>query len=136
MTTRIRIELASPMGVALGLGPAAGVVLGIVAGLPGVAIGLAFGAVVGLVAGTALQRTEGLFRAARGRELDAIIGVSGGDLGAAPVRRNVEDPEVEVSWAEWLTLAAPRRGLTVTPAAHPPRFQACRPSPSPRCRRA
>ena len=79
-----RIEMATPVGVGVVLGLSAGVLLGMVAGIAGVVLGLAAGAVAGFLAGAAMHRDEGR-RAARVRELDEIIGVAGGDMGAAPV---------------------------------------------------
>jgi hypothetical protein len=104
-----RIEMATPVGVGVVLGLAAGVLLGMVAGLAGVFLGLAAGAGAGFLAGAAMHRDEG-HRAARVRELDAIIGVTGGDLGAAPV--SMPPPEASPSeWmAEWLTPPPPVAG--------------------------
>ena len=108
-----RIELATPLGVGALLGISAGVLLGLVAGWIGAFVGFAAGAAAGLLAGTAMHRDEGR-RAARGRELDAIIGVDGGDLGAAPVSMpppepgdDAQGPSSEQWMAEWLTPPPP-----------------------------
>jgi|HubBroStandDraft_6_1064221.scaffolds.fasta_scaffold1442252_2 hypothetical protein len=117
MRRSTRIELATPMGVGAILGLSAGIVTGIMAGMVGALVGLCVGSLVGLVAGTAMLRDEG-HRAARGRELDQIIGVSGGDMGAAPVsipptamREAREAEESSKAWmAEWLTPPPPVAG--------------------------
>ncbi|HEY8040922.1 MAG TPA: hypothetical protein VIF15_14050 [Polyangiaceae bacterium] len=110
-TLRARIELATPLGVGILLGLATGILLGMVAGGMGALVGLAAGAGAGFLAGTAMHRDEGR-RAARARELDAIIGVAGGDLGAAPV--SIPPPADEApstQWmAEWLTPPPPVAG--------------------------
>jgi hypothetical protein len=114
-----RIELATPMGVGAILGISAGIVMGIMAGATGGIIGLCVGAVAGAIAGTAMLRDEG-HRAARSRELDAIIGVHGGNIGAAPVSMPPpaledesleEEPGARERWlAEWLTPPPPVAG--------------------------
>ena len=114
-----RIELATPMGVGAILGISAGIVMGIMAGVTGGIIGLCVGGVAGVIAGTAMLRDEG-HKAARSRELDAIIGVHGGDIGAAPVSMPppaLEDEALEEDagarerWlAEWLTPPPPVAG--------------------------
>jgi hypothetical protein len=55
-----------------------------------------------------MHRDEGR-RAARGRELDEIIGVAGGDMGAAPVSMPPPPPEpAPAEWmSEWLTPPPP-----------------------------
>jgi len=62
-------------------GALAGAVLGAAAGPPGVAAGAIIGGIAGAITGAGLD-TESSRDAARTRELDAEIGVSGGDLGA------------------------------------------------------
>jgi hypothetical protein len=62
-------------------GAIAGTVVGAAAGPPGMAAGAIIGAAAGAMAGAALD-AEGESRALRTRELDAVIGVSGGDMGA------------------------------------------------------
>jgi hypothetical protein len=111
-----RIELATPLGVGALLGISAGVLLGLVAGWIGAIVGFAVGGAAGLLAGTAMHRDEGR-RAARGRELDAIIGVDGGDLGAAPVSMPPPEPDdapkepSPAQWmAEWMTPPPPVAG--------------------------
>jgi hypothetical protein len=103
-----RIELATPISVGVVLGLSAGVLLGMVAGIAGVILGLAAGAVAGFLAGAAMHRDEGR-RAARVRELDEIIGVAGGDMGANPVSIPPEPAPAE--WmTEWLTPPPPVAG--------------------------
>ena len=104
-----RIEMATPIGVGVVLGLAAGVLLGMVAGVAGVMLGLAAGAGAGLLAGAAMHRDEG-HRAARARELDAIIGVAGGDMGAAPVSMPPPEPPPAEWMSEWLTPPPPVAG--------------------------
>lgn len=113
-----RIELAAPVGVGAFLGLAAGVITGQMAGAAGVVVGVAAGALAGAVAGVAMHRDENR-RAARSRELDEIIGVAGGELGAAPVAMTTatdDDEEASAApqslpaaqWlAEWLTPPPP-----------------------------
>ena len=104
-----RIEIAMPLGVGLILGLSAGVMLGMVAGVAGVILGLGAGAVAGFLAGAAMHRDE-TRRAERVRELDQIIGVSGGDIGAAPISLPPDEP-APVEWmAEWLTPPPPVAG--------------------------
>jgi uncharacterized protein (DUF58 family) len=103
-----RIEMATPIGVGVTLGLSAGVLLGMVAGIAGVLLGLMAGAVAGFLAGAAMHRDEGR-RAARVRELDEIIGVAGGDMGAAPV--SIPPEPSPADWmAEWLTPPPPVAG--------------------------
>jgi outer membrane lipoprotein SlyB len=68
-------------------GAIAGASMGAIAGPPGVLAGAVIGGVVGAVAGAVLDRSS-TERAARAGELDAEIGVSGGELGAP----NLEHP--------------------------------------------
>jgi len=103
-----RIEIATPVGVGLVLGLSAGVLLGMVAGIAGVILGLPVGMIAGFLAGSAMHRDEG-HRAARVRELDEIIGVAGGDMGAAPV--SIPPEPAPADWmAEWLTPPPPVAG--------------------------
>jgi hypothetical protein len=68
-------------------GAIAGAALGAVAGPPGIIAGAVLGGLVGAIAGAAVER--GAERASdRTRELDQVIGVMGGDLGAP----NLEHP--------------------------------------------
>lgn len=62
-------------------GALAGAVFGAAAGPPGVVAGAVIGGVAGTIAGAILDG-ESSRQAKRTRELDAEIGVSGGDLGA------------------------------------------------------
>jgi hypothetical protein len=111
-----RIELATPLGIGAILGVSAGIIIGIMAGPVGALVGICAGAIAGAFTGTAMLRDEG-HRAARSRHLDEIIGVSGGDLGAAPVSIPPPD-DAEISeidardrWlAEWLTPPPPAVG--------------------------
>jgi hypothetical protein len=51
-------------------------------------------------------------RSARARELDGIIGVAGGDIGAAPVAltEDAESDHAKAWMAEWLTPPPPVAG--------------------------
>jgi len=62
-------------------GAVVGAVVGSAAGPAGVAAGAVLGGIAGALAGAVLDQ-DASERAARTRELDAMIGVSGGDLGA------------------------------------------------------
>jgi hypothetical protein len=109
-----RIELATPLCVGTILGLAAGILLGTAAGFLGVFVGLAIGAAAGVFAGTAMHFDAGR-AAARARELDEIIGVAGGDIGAGPIAmpaaEDVTPATSTVSWmAEWLTPPPPVAG--------------------------
>jgi hypothetical protein len=66
-------------------GAAAGTVLGAGAGPPGMAAGAFIGAAAGALVGAVLD-TQAAMRASRTRELDAALGVSGGDIGARTFR--------------------------------------------------
>lgn len=103
-----RIELAAPLGVGVGLGLTTGIVTGMMAGPVGLVLGIAIGGCAGFFAGAAMFR-DARRRDARNRELDAIIGVSEGDLGAAPVAMPREEGESSArAWvAEWLTPPPP-----------------------------
>jgi hypothetical protein len=105
-----RVPLLVQGGVGGGLlaGLAAGAVVG--PAVAGMLVGAALGAVVGAVAGLAIHR-EDERRLARHAELDEIIGVSGGDLGAPPgsIPPGPLDDERPGEWgAEWLTPPPPR----------------------------
>jgi hypothetical protein len=106
-----RIDLATPFGVGAILGISAGIVTGMMAGVAGAVVGLGVGALAGAVAGMTMHRDEER-RAARSRELDEIIGVAGGELGAAPVPMPRETDESPIAaWAaEWLTPPPPVAG--------------------------
>jgi hypothetical protein len=103
-----RISVLVRGGVACGL--AAGLAAGAMAGAP--LFGMSLGGAAGLVAGLAMERDENR-RSARHQQLDAIIGVHGGDLGAPPGSippGPLGQAEKELgSWAaEWLTPPPPR----------------------------
>ncbi len=107
------IEHAAPLGLGVILGISAGIFTGIIAGPVGALIGFCAGAVAGTAAGMAMDRDEGR-RAARSRELDEIIGVTGGNMGAAPVTIPPPEPSearalaARERWlAEWLTPPPP-----------------------------
>jgi hypothetical protein len=105
-----RIELAAPLGVGVGLGLSTGIVTGMMGGPVGLVLGITIGSVAGFFAGAAMFR-DGRRREARNRELDAIIGVSEGDIGAAPVAMPPEAGESATAWvAEWLTPPPPVAG--------------------------
>jgi hypothetical protein len=106
-----RIELAAPLGVGLGLGLSTGIVTGIMGGPVGLLLGIAIGGIAGFFAGAAMLR-DARRREARNRELDAIIGVSEGDIGAAPVAMPHEphDSSAKAWVAEWLTPPPPVAG--------------------------
>ena len=72
-------------------GALVGGVVGAAAGPAGVAAGAVIGGIAGALAGAALDE-EATTRAARTRELDAAIGVSGGELGAP----NLQHPPAKV----------------------------------------
>jgi hypothetical protein len=107
----------SLIGKTLGglLGAVAGIALGATVGPLGVLLGLLLGLGAGYVATKVTQREE-LLRADRTRHLDAVIGITEGSMGAAPV--SVAPPELEEdmepkmidadAWlAEWLTPPPP-----------------------------
>jgi hypothetical protein len=62
-------------------GAVAGAVMGSIAGPPGIVAGALLGAVAGAVAASALD-VDAEQKAEHTRELDEVIGVGGGDLGA------------------------------------------------------
>lgn len=68
-------------------GALVGVAGGAIAGPPGMIAGAVIGGVVGALAAMALE-TETVLRAERDRELDDVIGVTDGDIGAP----NLEHP--------------------------------------------
>jgi hypothetical protein len=109
----MRIELAMPIGLGVVLGVSAGAITGVMAGAVGTLIGFCAGAAVGSIAGAAIYEDERR-SSARSRELDAIIGVASGDLGAAPVTippapsESTSGVEGHERWlAEWLTPPPP-----------------------------
>lgn len=109
-----QLPLLVKAGFAVGLVTGGGV--GWMANPPlvGACFGALLGAVAGIVAGIAMQR-EDERGTERGRELDDIIGVTQGSLGAPPgsirpgdLRRDPADSLALQSWAhEWLTPPPP-----------------------------
>jgi hypothetical protein len=105
----------SLIGKVLGglLGAVAGIALGATVGPLGVVLGLLMGLGAGFVA-TKVTQKEDRLRADRTRHLDAVIGITEGSLGAAPVTippeadadaEPLSDPD---DWlAEWLTPPPP-----------------------------
>ena len=82
-------------------GVVGGVAVGAMVGPVGVAVGLVLGVCVGAIAGRVMAREEAIADA-RTRELDAIIGVTEGRIGAAPLPPAVAEGADD--WAaEWLT---------------------------------
>ena len=109
-------------GAACGL--MAGLAVGAIAPFPGMVLGSLLGVGAGAAAGGALRKEERK-REARDRELDDIIGVTSGNLGACPeslraaFRKSVEDVEEDGAsdplaaraWLdEWLTPPPPALG--------------------------
>ena len=105
----------STIGKVLGglLGAAGGLALGATVGPLGVVLGLLLGMSAGFLAAKVNQK-EDLRRADRTRHLDAVIGITEGSLGAAPVSI-APDAELDAepmsdadAWmAEWLTPPPP-----------------------------
>jgi len=95
-------------------GVVGGIALGAMVGPVGVAVGVMLGVAVGVAAGQVMAREDAKANA-RTRELDAIIGITHGRIGAAPLPPpQDDDPELEVmpqsreEWAaEWLTPPPP-----------------------------
>ncbi len=92
------------------LGAVSGVALGATVGPLGVVLGLFMGTTAGYLA-TKVNQKENRMRADRTRHLDAVIGITEGSLGAAPVsialpeEEPLSDPD---AWlAEWLTPPPP-----------------------------
>jgi hypothetical protein len=94
------------------LGAAGGLAFGATVGPLGVVLGLLLGMSAGFLAAKVTQK-EDRKRADRTRHLDAVIGITEGSLGAAPV--SIAPPELEEeplsdadAWmAEWLTPPPP-----------------------------
>jgi hypothetical protein len=76
-------EVASVLDFTAVGGAVAGAALGAVAGPPGIVAGGLVGTALGVLAGVGLDNAEHVHDA-RDRELDDMIGVTKGDLGAAP----------------------------------------------------
>jgi hypothetical protein len=98
-------------------GAMAGTILGAAAGPPGMMAGAVIGAAAGAMAGAALDGRASE-RASRTRELDAELGVSGGDIGAP----NLKHPQAKVgafsagsAGAGALSGGAPAEGPMQTP---------------------
>jgi len=72
-------------------GALVGTVVGAAAGPPGMVAGAILGGAAGAVTGLALE-IDALWSAAETRELDAVLGVSGGELGAS----NLEHPPATI----------------------------------------
>ena len=81
-----RIEHEAEAGA---LGAVSGAVVGAGAGLPGAVAGAVIGGIAGAIAGGAVDSDDS-DRAAHTRELDATIGVSGGDMGAPNLKHPPE----------------------------------------------
>jgi hypothetical protein len=104
-----------PMLVGAACGIIAGIALGIFSGAAGVLIGSVLGVAVGFVAGMIVAEEDDT-RSQRTRELDAIIGITNGSMGAASIPPNAIEEEEEAgeplpskeAWlAEWLTPPPP-----------------------------
>jgi hypothetical protein len=105
-----------PMIAGVMSGLIAGITLGAFTGPIGMALGFLIGTSVGLVAGYMLAEEQEV-KNLRHRELDEIIGITRGSMGAGPIiRKKDEDEEaIEVpaystkeAWlAEWLTPPPP-----------------------------
>src|SRR3989442_12793348 len=77
----LAMRAMQPRWTAAVCGLASGVALGAVVGPAGVIAGIALGCAIGLVIGHVLAREEAK-RNRRTRELDAIIGITDGSIGA------------------------------------------------------
>jgi hypothetical protein len=101
-----------PIAAAALLGIASGVALGAIVGPVGVGLGVGLGVAIGIFAGHALAREEAK-KSRRTRELDAIIGITQGTIGAGRVLILPVDEEIarranREAWAaEWLTPPPP-----------------------------
>jgi hypothetical protein len=109
-----------PMIAGAGSGVLAGIAVGLFAGPAGVAIGMWLGFTVGFVAGMVLAHEDDT-RTRRTQELDAIIGITHGSMGAPPgsipprpiAAAELEDEDApqlstKEAWlAEWLTPPPP-----------------------------
>jgi hypothetical protein len=96
-----------------GFGLVAGLALGLIVSAPvGIVLGLSLGAIVGIICGTVMDH-EDQRTSLRSRELDAIIGVTTGNLGAPPsVPPAAPDgvdktAELAIWLAEWMTPPPP-----------------------------
>jgi hypothetical protein len=83
MQTRLSEHHAPPLAASALAGAAAGAVAGAVGGPVSAAIGGFIGAAVGAAAGEVMEES-GEAQDIHDAEVDAIIGISGGDMGARP----------------------------------------------------
>jgi hypothetical protein len=95
-------------------GAAAGAVLGAGAGPAGIVAGALIGGAAGAVAASALEK-DAARKAARTRELDEQIGVTGGDLGAP----NLKHPPARVGAYSAASVGAASSGDDDEPAEGP-----------------
>lgn len=101
-----------PMSAAAGVlsGIIGGCTLGAALGPAGALLGIGLGLVAGVIAGNAIAADERRGNR-RTRELDAIIGITEGSMGAGPVSRvpveHVVPTEGEGWLSEWLTPPPP-----------------------------
>lgn len=120
-TLRAALDAPSLVKVGAGSGLLAGLTLGFMVSAPvGIVLGLSLGATVGIVAGIVMDRDDQR-SGQRNRQLDDIIGVTSGSLGAPPSIHppapdddepppmSAEEKEAELrSWVtEWMTPATP-----------------------------
>jgi hypothetical protein len=109
---RMPRKIPASIAASLASGVVGGVSIGALIGPLGVALGLGLGLAIGFAAGRVIEKEE---RRAlkRTKELDAIIGITEGSLGAGPVSLVPSAPEGGVSeeaqtWlSEWLTPPPP-----------------------------
>ena len=91
-------------------GAVAGIVCGIVGGCSvgaivgpvGAALGFGIGLLVGFISGKVMEKDDRL-SVRRTRELDAIIGVTEGSLGAGPVSLVPSQPDIPEDGGRWLS---------------------------------
>jgi hypothetical protein len=95
-------------------GAAAGAILGAGAGPAGIVAGALIGGAAGAVAASALEK-DAARKAARTRELDEQIGVTGGDLGAP----NLKHPPARVGAYSAASVGAASSGDDDEPAEGP-----------------
>jgi hypothetical protein len=102
-------ELPGWVTAGAGCGLASGLAVGAMTPSPGMALGLVLGLCAGAAAGAAVHKDERR-RDARDRELDDIIGVTKGSLGAPPdsLRAPPDEAIAARAWLdEWLTPPPP-----------------------------
>jgi hypothetical protein len=91
-----------------------GLAVGAIIGREGAVLGVGLGLVIGMIAGKVIEKEDRL-QARRTKELDAIIGVTEGSLGAGDVPLVPSDPAPELpgggeGWLqEWLTPPPPAK---------------------------